>query len=191
MERAILKERARAQMRGKTGSLIAITVVYLLICWLSSYVAVLNLVLMPALTLAMIGIYLRLADGAHPAVRELFTEFSNFWGALKVMLLTAIFSFLWGLLLVIPGVVKQIAYSQALYILAENPSMGAREALRQSERMMVGHKMEYFLLQLSFLGWHILAGCTVGILYIWLIPYMQATNANYYIGLKACAKEGY
>lgn len=191
MERGILKERARAQMQGKVGILAGITALYLLICWLSSYIAVLNLVLTPALSLAMLGIYLRLTDGAHPSVRELFAEFANFWSALKVMLLSGVFTFLWSLLLVIPGIVKAIGYSQALYILAENPNMGAREALRRSERMMVGHKMEYVMLQLSFLGWHILAGCTMGILYLWLLPYIMTTNTNFYLALKECAKEGY
>lgn len=191
MERVILKERARAQMQGKVGALAAITAVYLLICWVSGYIAVLSLVLTPALSLALIGIYLRLVDGAHPSVRELFAEFANFWSALKVMLLSGIFTMLWSLLLVIPGIVKAISYSQALYILAENPNMGAREAIRRSERMMVGHKMEYMMLQLSFFGWHILAGCTLGILYLWLLPYIQATNANFYLALKKCEKEGY
>lgn len=67
-----------------------------------------------------------------------------------------------------------------MYVLEENPEISGTEAIRRSSDMMEGYKMEYFILQLSFIGWNILAVCTFGILYIWLIPYMNATNANFY-----------
>lgn len=99
-------------------------------------------------------------------------------------LLSGIYTFLWSLLLIIPGIIKAFAYSQAMYIIAEEPNIGTREALRRSEEMMVGHKAEYFVLQLSFIGWGILSTFTFGILTLWLVPYMNATMANYYQELK-------
>ena len=87
-------------------------------------------------------------------------------------------------MLIIPGIIKGIAYSQAMYILAENPEIGGREAISKSQEMMRGHKMEYFILLLSFIGWSILASLTFGLLYIWLIPYMNATYANFYQSIK-------
>ena len=68
----------------------------------------------------------------------------------------------------------------ANYVLANHPEMTAREALNESKRITMGHKGELFVLGLSFLGWQILATFTLGILYIWLLPYIQATYANFY-----------
>ena len=80
----------------------------------------------------------------------------------------------------IPGVIKAISYSQMFYLMADNPEMTAAEAQAKSMELMNGHKAEYFVLQLSFIGWIFLAALTLGILYIWLLPYMQTTYANYY-----------
>ena len=96
----------------------------------------------------------------------------------------SLFVSLWTLLLVIPGFVKACAYSQTMYILAEDPSIGPMAAIKQSQEMMKGHKMEYFKLCLSFIGWSILASFTLGILFIWLLPYANTTFANFYRSLK-------
>ena len=105
-------------------------------------------------------------------------------------LLIIIFTFLWSLLFVIPGIIKGISYSQSYFILAENPDMTASEALNESKRIMDGHKWEYFVLQLSFLGWTILASFTFGILFIWLVPYMECTLVNYYHKLVGASLDG-
>ena len=70
------------------------------------------------------------------------------------------------------------------YLLSDNEDMTAAEAQKKSIEMMRGHKWEYFVLNLSFIGWAILALFTFGLLYIWLMPYMEATLANYYLKLK-------
>jgi len=88
------------------------------------------------------------------------------------------------LLLVIPGIVKGFSYSMAIYILAENPEITATQALDESQRMMYGHRLELFILHLSFLPWLFLTGVTFGIAGIYVIPYMQATLTNYYNALK-------
>ena len=68
----------------------------------------------------------------------------------------------------------------SFYILADHPEITVREAMNESKRMTQGHKMDLFILQLSFIGWGILATLTFGIGYFWLIPYMQVTMANTY-----------
>lgn len=191
MDRAILKQNAKAQIKGNIGILFVITLISGALNSLASMTYVLTLVVAPALSLGMVCVYLKLAQGIKPEIKELFAHFNEFWSALKVTLLTSIFTALWSLLLVVPGIIKAMAYSQAMYIIAENPGMGAREALKKSEEMMNGHKMELFMLQLSFLGWILLGACTLGILYIWLIPYMQATMTNFYNGLKNPASTMY
>lgn len=98
--------------------------------------------------------------------------------------LISIFTFLWTLLLIVPGIIKALAYSQTYYILADAQASGvemsATEAIKTSQQLMKGHKWEFFCLQLSFLGWMILAGLTFGIGWLWLGPYLSTTKACYY-----------
>lgn len=106
-------------------------------------------------------------------LKDLFHFVSDFGRDFLVALLQSIFTFLWGLLLVIPGIVKFYAYSMVNIILSDDKydDLGFREVLKKSEDMMMGHKMDYFVLGLSFIGWHILAIFTLGLLEIWILPY--------------------
>ncbi|HWJ79459.1 MAG TPA: DUF975 family protein, partial [Niallia sp.] len=80
------------------------------------------------------------------------------------------------------------AYSQTLYLLKDNPDYGIFEAITESRRRMNGYKWKYFLLNLSFIGWGILGLFTLGIGYLWLIPYIYASNAAFYKNLIADKK---
>jgi uncharacterized membrane protein len=113
-------------------------------------------------------------------VGTLFEGFKYFWPAFKVYFLVGLYTMLWSMLFVIPGIVKTYSYSQAAYIIAENPEMGANEAITRSREMMNGHKMELFVLQLSFIGWMLLGCITFGLAFIYVSPYMQATYVNFY-----------
>ena len=94
--------------------------------------------------------------------------------------------FLHMLLFVIPGIIKALSYAFVPYILAENPDMDTKRVLKLSSEMMNGHKMELFVLELSFIGWAILNTCTFGILGIfWVNPYISATMAEFYAAVKA------
>lgn len=189
MDRATLKATAKSQIKGNIGILFVITLVVTLVSGLVGCIPAVGsvaaaLVLAPAFSIAMVHIYLNMAEGVKPEVKDLFAHFQEFWGAFKVTFLVGLFTGLWSMLFVIPGIVKACSYSQAMYILAENPGIGAREAINRSKAMMEGHKMDYFVLSLSFIGWAILGGLTLGILYIWLIPYMNATFTNFYHSVK-------
>jgi len=100
------------------------------------------------------------------------------------MLLMGIYVFLWMLFLVIPGIIMAIAYSLTPFILKDYPELSVGQAIQMSEKMMRGHKMRYFLLTLSFIGWGLLGILTLGIGYIWLIPYMYTTTAAFYQDVK-------
>lgn len=94
--------------------------------------------------------------------------------------------FLWSLLFWVPGIIAAIRYSQAFYLMSDNPEMGATEAIETSKKMMEGHKMEYFLFNLGFIGWYILCSIfPVG--YLWLVPYVTYANAGFYENLKKSA----
>ncbi len=189
MDRALLKSMAKHQIKGNLGTLFVIFLVTLLISVGLSFVplvgSIASMLITAAISLAMAGVYLGMIAGRKPEVGDMFSQLRNFWPAFKVSFLSGLLVMLWSLLLVIPGIIKSIAYSQSMYILAEEPTMGAREALKKSQEMMKGHKMEYFVLGLSFLGWEILGIFTFGLLYIWLLPYMGATYANFYNTLKS------
>ena len=75
-------------------------------------------------------------------------------------------------------------FSQAFYILAENPNKGIFECLEESSNLMHGYKWELFVLQLSFIGWELLAVLTFGIASLWINPYQKVTEANFYLKLK-------
>lgn len=119
------------------------------------------------------------------------TGFSELWGhfpmILKVFGLTlwiVLFVYLWSLLCVIPGIIAGLRYSQAFFILAENPDMSIRECVNKSKTMMSGKLWEYFVLNLSFILWHLLVSVTCGIATIYATPYVQTTLAGYYLSLK-------
>lgn len=105
----------------------------------------------------------------------------NVWG----MLLMTIFIYLWTLLLIIPGIIKAFAYALVPYILVDKPELSANQAIDLSIKMMKGHKFDYFWLSLSFIGWGILAICTLGIGLFWLLPYIYTTYAAFYEDVKA------
>lgn len=118
-----------------------------------------------------------------------FSTISNgykpFLSRVWVLFVRDLYTFLWGLLLVIPGVVKAYSYSMVPYILAENPGISAKEAIDRSRAMMNGNKWKAFVLDLSFLGWNILSGCTFGLLGVFYVePYKMLTDAALYEKLK-------
>ena len=103
------------------------------------------------------------------------------WGLTIVM---GIFVMLWSLLFWFPGIIAYYRYSQAFYILAENPEKGIMDCINESKAMMYGHKMDKFVLDLSFILWYLLAGVTCGIAGIYVTPYVGITNAGFYNSLK-------
>ena len=103
----------------------------------------------------------------HGGLETLFACFQQFWRFLSAVLLMGLFT---------------------IYIMLDHPELSAMEAIAASKQLMRGHKFEYFVLELSFLGWALLTGVTLGLLTIWLEPYMQVTKANYYNALTGWQK---
>jgi len=100
------------------------------------------------------------------------------------MFLRSIYLFLWTLLFIIPGIIKFYAYRMVPYILADNPEMKPGEAIKLSQKMTKGEKLDIFILDLSFLGWFILGALALGIGILFVQPYYDATNAELYLNLK-------
>ena len=109
---------------------------------------------------------------------------SNYGRALAVPLLTSIFTFLWSLLLIVPGIIKSYAYAMANYISLDHPEYTPNNCIDYSQDMMDGHKMELFLLDLSFIGWILLGILSFGIGMLWVTPYLQTSHAVFYEKIK-------
>ena len=101
------------------------------------------------------------------------------------MLLMTIYTILWSLLLIVPGIIKSLSYALTPYIVAEKPELSANESIELSMKMMDGHKMDLFLIILGFLGLAVLSIFTLCIGYLWLAPYMYAKMAAFYEDVKA------
>ena len=123
---------------------------------------------------------LNLVDKKNAAFENLFEYFSHWKTTTITRLLHALYTFLWSLLFIIPGIVAGFSYAMTDYILAENPELTADEAITQSKTMMYGNRFRLFCLQFSFIGWDILATLAFGIGHLWLTPYKQAAYAAFY-----------
>lgn len=119
-------------------------------------------------------------DGNKARVRDLFSRFSQLKTSVGASILMFIYSMLWSILFIIPGIIASYSYAMTSFVLADNPEMSANEAIRESKRLMKGNKWRFFCLQLSFIGLMIIGALTLGIGLIWIIPYQQATYAAFY-----------
>ena len=138
------------------------------------------LVLGGAVSLGYAKFNLHLVDGQPPRFDDLFSEFHRIWPAFCLGFLMGLFTFLWSLLFIIPGILAAYSYAMAPYILAENPDMTAREAIAASKEMMRGNRWRLFCLGFSFIGWSMLCILTLGIGSLWLRPYEEAAHAAFY-----------
>ena len=129
---------------------------------------------------------LNLLDGERPAVETLFAYFPYWKTTALTRLLQTLYVLLWSLLLIVPGIMAAYSYAMTEFLLADNPDLTPSEALAQSKAMMYGNRWRLFCLQISFIGWSILANITV-IGGIFLTPYVETASAAFYRELTAPA----
>jgi len=200
MDFSDLKTRARKSLEGKWKDTLIVFVVFSVLTSISVFydtsnltsdqlgsytiLNILGLVFGCLFGFGFISYFLKLSRNEETDYRELFSKTNLAIEYFILSFLIAIFTFLWALLFIIPGIIAAIRYSQALFIKVDNPDLGAMECINKSKELMKNHKMDYFLLMLSFLGWMILGIFTFGILYLWLIPYYYTTICNFYNKIK-------
>ncbi len=114
----------------------------------------------------------------------LFDGFKDYGRIFLTLLLMGIYTYLWTLLLIVPGIIKGYSYSMTPYILKDRPDLKYNGAIEESMRMMRGNKMKLFLLDLSFIGWILLCIITLGIALLWVEPYIVSARAAFYEELK-------
>ena len=196
MERAELKRRAKAQLGGKIfGSVWLYAVLAVLIYnalvrvigAVPTVGVVISLLLGGPLAYGIDSIFLKQArDGEPMQIGDLFKGFSeDFSGLFLLGLMQTIFIVLWSLLLVVPGIVASLAYSMSYYIKKDHPEYDWRTCMNASKQMMNGHKMELFVLNLSFIGWYIVGAICLGVGSLWVDAYRHAAVAQFYQCLSA------
>ena len=138
------------------------------------------------LTYALTFIFLKQARvNQDMDFKDLTRGFTDCFGdSFLIALMTAIFTALWSLLFVIPGIVKAYSYSMAYYIKCDHPEYNWRQCINESMRIMNGHKMELFILDLSFIGWYIVGALVLGVGTLWVMPYHQAAYTHFYLSIK-------
>ena len=159
--------------------------IYSAILSVSASVPGATLILTGPISYGLAYVFLKQARDKQPMnVGDLFKGFTNdFGGTLLIGLMTTIFTALWSLLFVIPGIVKAYSYSMAYYIKLDHPEYNWKQCIDESQRMMKGYKMTLFIQDLSFIGWMIVGSLVLGIGTLWVVPYMQATRAQFYNSL--------
>jgi uncharacterized membrane protein len=203
-----IKKKALASLKGKWGIGVALTFLIFLITtivpgiievvlsggfseWanqdetplIADMVNLLLSFLFIPLTVASYWFFLVIARWNDPKISDIFAVYKKWELSLKLIgtsILVGIFTILWSLLLIIPGIIKGISYSQVFFLLRDNPQLSALEAITESKIRMKGYKWKYFLLNLSFIGWAFIAIFTFGIGFLWLAPYISTANATFY-----------
>jgi len=122
--------------------------------------------------------------GKKHMVKLMFSHFKNYKRAVGTTFMVTLYTLLWSLLLIVPGIIKSFAYSMTYYISMDHPEYTVDECIEASRLMMDGHKWELFVLYLSFIGWILLGIITLGIGFLWIIPYFATTIAHYYEHIK-------
>ena len=172
-----LMRQARESLTGYWGIALGAMIVYQLIL---GAVQGAQLVLGGPMMLGLSILFLSISRRTGSTFSQLFDGFSNFATALCAYLLTLIFIILWTLLLIVPGIIATLSYAMTFYIIADDPSVGALEAIQRSKEMMQGHKWKLFYLHWRFFWRALLCLLTCGIGFFWLGPYMQASTAKFY-----------
>lgn len=192
MNYVYLKEQAKANISGNIGTFL---LMYITIYGISALLAVipaagsvLSFAADSIFGISLTLIFLALATGIQPKYTDMFEIFKNTrlcGNAILLEILTTFFTFLWLLLLIVPGIIKALSYSMAPFILAENDCLiTPTEAIHESMRIMEGHKSDLFVLTLSFIGWWLLSIITCGVALIYVAPYYRATLTEFYNSIK-------
>lgn len=187
-ENSELRRDARAQLKGNWGTAVLLCIIYFIVAGALGQIPkagyVLTVVISAPLMLGLVSCFMHLIRKESFRLENLFDGFKNFVPALLLQIVITIFTFLWLLLLIVPGIIASLSYSMSFYILNDNPEMSAMEALKASKQMMQGYKGKLFWMSLCFLGLSILSVFTLFIGMLWITPYMYTSVGNFYQNLK-------
>ncbi len=197
------KNQAKQLMQGKYTNVIVIFIIISLIggvftaptaansmgagvdaggSFLSNILNLVTLVLSAAFAYGTAKMFIGVTRDENPDLQNIllsgFKE--NFVRNLICYFLTTLYTFLWALLFIIPGIIKAYAYSMNFYLLNKEPELDAQAAITKSKEYTKGYKADLFVLHLSYIGWYILSIFTFGILLLWVVPKVQTATMLYF-----------
>lgn len=196
MNRVEIKNFAKEKLSGNLGSIWKILIIALGISLASTCVlsilfnkmdadfldSLLGILMMP-LGIGITAFFVSLIENENFEAKDLFKYYHDFVKIIGVTVLMGLIIMLGYICFIIPGIILTLSYSLVPIILIKKPELGIVETLKYSREKMQGHKLDTFVLGLSFIGWAILGTLTFGILYIWLYPYMQLTFTKFYLNI--------
>jgi uncharacterized membrane protein len=179
---------AREALKGRWGLAIGANVIYLVIAIAAQSIPKvgggIGIIVGAPMLVGISGFFLCLARKQDAQLVQIFDGIKKYWVCLGTYLLALIFTLLWSLLLIIPGIMAAYSYAMIYFILAENDSIGPLEAIAKSKEMMRGNRWKFFCLFLRFWGWGIVCILTLGIGFLWILPYLYVAFARFYDDLK-------
>jgi uncharacterized membrane protein len=177
-----LKNHALQQLSNysKWGESIGVILVAAIIAAVASCIPFGSLLISGPLALGITGYFLRVSRNGDAILNDMFDGFKNFGNAFIGNFLVGLLTVLAMILLIVPGVIVACGYSQINRIMHDNTNMSGIDAMKASWQLMDGRKMDYFILNLSFIGWALLCILTFGIGFLFLSPYISVTNSKFY-----------
>lgn len=199
--RTEIKQEAKAVLKGQTSAFVLATLIIFAISiaisgteqlfmhdgnpsFLSLFTSLVGAAVTGVLSIGFAGMGLKALAGRKVDTGMVFEGFGILDRSLGIFFLSSIKIFLWTLLFVIPGIIANYRYAMSYYIILERPDLGVNDALKESSRMMEGHKWNFFVLQLSFILWSLLVVVTFGLALLWVLPYQTLTFIAFYNRIK-------
>ena len=182
-----IRRAARYALKGNWTQAVLATLVFTLVTAAAGSIPFAGLLVVCPLEFGFMLCFLRLIRGEDSSemVGDQFSVFNKYGRTLGTSLLMTLYILLWCLLFVIPGIIMSYAYAMTPYIMNDRPDLDASDCIHESRVMMKGYKWKLFCLDLSFIGWALLCILTLGIGFLWLQPYIEASHAKFYDELKA------
>lgn len=184
-----LRDDGYNDLEGRWGNAVILTLVYLIVSSVTQILCggLLSILILPPMMWGFDIAFLDNTRGTNSKPLDLsylWNGYKDFSRVIGTYLLGLLYIVLWSLLLIVPGIIKRYSYAMLPYILRDDPNISYNDAIELSMEMMDGNKWRLFLLDLSFIGWYLLALLTLGIGFLFLTPYMRSTYANFYEELK-------
>ncbi len=147
-----------------------------------------EIILLP-LTIGVTSFLVNFVEDKNFDSKDIFNYFKSFVKIVGTLLLSAVLITIASIFLVIPGIILTLSYSLVPILLVKREDLGIIETLKLSRTLMNGHKLDAFVLSLSFIGWAFVGTLTLGIAYIWIYPYMSVTFTKFYLNILESSKE--
>lgn len=165
-----LKDEALSKLKDNWTNPVLASLVIIIITGVVSIIPYAGILTSGPLALGTSIFFLNFTRNNNSEINQIFDGFKDFGNALGAQILMILVIVFFFILLIIPGIIASLALSQTFNIMKDNPGLGPVECMRKSRDMMDGHKADFFILNLSFIGWAILCVFTFGIGFFWLTP---------------------